>query len=363
MVRPLACTEKDQLPTPCLLLDLDALRNNIQKMADFFLEKPCNLRPHAKTHKSPYIARLQMEAGAIGIACAKAQDAVGFAKAGIPRILVANQVVDPAKIEEIAGMTAFADITLCLDSLDNARMISAIAEKRGVRLPVLVEVDIGLKRCGLPPGKPTLEFVREVLGLKGLRFQGLMGYEGALFLLEEEEKRRVCRRRLGRLLETREMLETASIDVPNVSSGGSNTYRMTGSLPGVTDIQAGSYATMDTWNQGQGQDFELALTVLTTVISRPDPHRAVVDAGLKAVSTDHELPRIVSHSGVSIESLNEEHGKLILDSPSMELKPGDRVEMVPSHGCTTIPLYTQYFATQKGRVISELELVSGSASY
>lgn len=363
MARPFACTEKDLLPTPCLLLDLDALRHNIQTMADFFLDKPCNLRPHAKTHKSPYIARLQMEAGAIGIACAKAQDAVGFAKAGIPRILVANQVVDPVKIEELAGITAFADITLCLDSLDNARMISAIAEKLGIRLPVLVEVDIGLKRCGLPPGRPTLDFVREVLGLRGLRFQGLMGYEGALFLLEEEVKQDVCRRRLGRLLETKEILEASSIDVPNVSAGGSNTYRMTGALPGVTDVQAGSYATMDTWNQRHGQDFEPALTVLTTVISRPHPHRAVVDAGLKAVSTDHEMPRIVSHSGVSIESLNEEHGKLMLDPPSLALKPGDRVEMIPSHGCTTIPLYTRYYATQKGRVVFELELVSGSATY
>jgi D-serine deaminase-like pyridoxal phosphate-dependent protein len=347
-----------------MLLDLDALEANIKKMADYFKNRTCMLRPHTKTHKSPYIARMQIEAGAIGITCAKAQDAVGFAKAGITSILVANQVVDPIKIEELVGMMEFADITLCLDNMENARMVSAIAEKRGIQIPVLVEVDIGLNRCGLAPGVETLDFVRAILTLKGIRFQGLMGYEGGLFLLDEEEKERVCLRRLGRLIETKALMEESSIEVKEVSSGGSNTYRITGCYPGITDIQVGSYATMDTWNQKHGQDFQLALTVLTTVISRPRPQRAVIDAGLKALSTDHELPRIISHNGVRIEALNEEHGKLSIEEVSKpELKVGDRVELVPSHGCTTIPLYTKYFAMKKERVIAELELISGSAAY
>jgi len=355
--------EKDQLPTPSLLLDLDAVQANIKKMADFFLGRPCKLRPHAKTHKLPQIARWQIEAGAVGITCAKAQDAVAFAKAGIDRILIANQVVDEEKIRELVGLWDLAEITFCVDNLENAGLISAIAGRRGIEAGVLVEIDIGLNRCGLAPGKPALEFVRKLKGFKSIRFNGLMGYEGALFNLGEEEKKKTAKQRLDKLIETKEILEHASIEVREVSSGGSNTYRITGCYPGVTDIQPGSYVTMDTWNQKHGQDFQLAATVLTTVISRPAENRAVIDAGVKAISLDHGMPRITSHSGISIEALNEEHGKLVLNAPKPDLRVGDRMELVPSHGCTTIPLYAHYFATRKDKVVAVLGLVSGSAAY
>ncbi len=363
MASPFFLREKDQLPTPCLLLDLDAAQANIRKMADYFVGRPCKLRPHAKTHKLPQIARWQLEAGAIGITCGKAQDAVAFAKAGIQRILVANQVVDRMKIEELANLAEWNEITLCLDNEENAVMISDIAEKRGIKLGVLVEVDIGLKRCGLPPGKPTLDFVRKIDDLRGIQFKGLMGYEGALFLVNEEEKQKICLRRLNRLIETKNLLEQSSIEVKEVSSGGSNTYCITGCHPGITDIQPGSYVTMDTWNKQHGQSFDFAVTILTTVISRSGQNKAIIDAGLKAVSIDHDMPQIINDSHIRIEALNEEHGKLILNTPHHDLKVGDRLEIIPSHGCTTIPLYTKYFATIKNRVVAELDLVSGSAVY
>lgn len=355
--------DKKSLPTPCLLLDIDSTKANIRKMAEYFSELPCDLRPHAKTHKSPQIARWQIEAGAIGITCAKAQDAVGFVKAGIKRVLVANQIVDQVKIEELAALAEFAEITLCVDNLENAGLISEVAGKRGIKINVLVEVDIGLKRCGLAPGKHTLDFLRELLVLKGVQFKGLMGYEGGLFMQDEAEKRNVCQRRLKRLIETKKILEQCSIPVEEVSSGGSNTYHITGRFEGITDIQPGSYVTMDTWNQKYGQDFLPALTVLTTVISRPDKYRAVIDAGLKAISIDHDMPWIISHSGLIIEALNEEHGKLMLNGRNTEIRVGDRIELIPSHGCTTIPLYSHYFATSNNKVVAELDLVSGSAAY
>lgn len=354
---------KDELLTPCLLLDIQAAQRNIDRMASYFTPLECQLRPHAKTHKLPWIARKQINAGAIGITCAKLQDAQAFARAGIEHILIANQVVGTRKIELWAELAGSAEILACVDSLHNAEEVSAIAAAKSVVLDVLIEVDVGLGRCGILPGQPALEFLRSIAKLRGIHFRGLMGYEGGLFIQDEQKKLDLCRQRNQALVETRRLIEDQGFEVEIVSAGGANTYQITGNCPGITEIQPGSYVNMDDCNRKFGLDFEQAVTILSTVISRPTKDRAIIDAGLKAISTDHGLPRIASHQGLTVQALNEEHGKLLLDDSSPDLKIGDRIQIVPTHGCTTIPLYPKYIAIEGDRVVDEYPLISGSAVY
>ena len=181
--------------------------------------------------------------------------------------------------------------------------------------------------------------------------------------MDEEEKRKICNERNQVLIETVELIKKNGFPVENVSAGGSNTYYITGLCPGITDIQVGSYVTMDDWNKKFRLDFGQAVTVLTTVISRPEKKRVVTDAGVKAISSDHGIPRIRNHEGITIETLNEEHGKLVLDDPFSKINAGDILEMVPSHGCTTIPLYNRYIAIKDDYVVGEFKIISGGAVY
>lgn len=301
---------KSELTTPCLLLDLDAAESNIARMAAFFEKSSCKVRPHSKTHKSPWIARKQMQAGAIGITCAKVQEAKAFIQAGIDPILIANQVVGRSRIEETAALATIADVTVCIDQFENACELSAAAQRHGVSLQYLIEVDVGLGRCGVPPGNATLDLLCRVSRLPSLAFKGVMGYEGGVFVDDAAEKIRITRERNQALVETAQLLQSKGFRVEIVSAGGSNTFALTGSCPGITEVQAGSYVTMDAWNSRYGIDFRQAISILTTVISRPTAGRVVTDAGIKALSTDHGLPEVVSHPGLAFEALNEEHGRL-----------------------------------------------------
>jgi D-serine deaminase-like pyridoxal phosphate-dependent protein len=354
---------KSELPTPCLLLDVDKLDRNLAKMAALFADRPCDLRPHVKTHKSPFIAHRQMRAGAVGLTCAKLEDAKGFAWAGLDHLLIAHQVVDPEKIEELAGLAGLVDVMVCVDDAANARQLSEIALRRGVVLGVLAEVNVGLDRCGAPPGAPTLKLVREMLKLKGLRFRGVMGYEGAMYPLAREALRAACAEACARLTGTADLLRSHDIPVDIVSAGGSNTYDVTGVAPGITEVQVGSYCTMDRVNTNAGIDFEEALTVLTTVVSRPSAHRVITDAGKKAVSVDAGLPEIEGAPHLRTTRFNEEHGCFQITGAGPGIRVGDRLEMVPTHGCTTIPFYNAYTLVRDGIVVGRCPILTGSAVY
>jgi len=353
---------KMDLDTPALLLDIGAVERNIAKMAAFFADKTCKLRPHVKTHKLPLIAHKQIAAGAIGVTCAKLGEAKVFLDAGVQNVLIANEIVGDAKIERLVNLAGYGDLIVCVDDLENARRISEAAGRIGRKIGVLAEVNVGLNRCGVQPGRPALELVRQVAGLKGLAFRGLMGYEGGLYLHDPDAKRRQCAESNRLLVETKALVESAGFPVEIATAGGSNTYNLSGVFPGITDIQPGSYVTMDEHSATYGMDFEQALTVLTTVISRPEQGRAVTDAGKKSLSVDEGLP-VCRMAGVSVAKLNEEHGHLALADAGQALKVGEKVEIVPSHGCTTIPLYDRYVIVRGGRVESVAEIMARGASW
>jgi len=342
---------KSEADTPCLLLDMDLVEANIEEMARRFKGRACQLRPHVKTHKLPLIALAQIKAGAIGVTCAKLSEAEIFFEHGVDNILVANVVAGETKLRRLARLARDRDLTVCVDDPQGAAQISAAAREAGTRIKVLVEVNVGINRCGVAPGEPALDLAREVAGLDNLIFKGVMGYEGGMFLQDPEEKARRCDRANRLLVDTAELIRRNHIPVEIVSAGGSNTHLLTGLHPGITEIQVGSYVTMDRHNQDYGLDFHQALTVLATVISRPEPGRAVIDAGMKALSLDAGLP-VCLDEGLTLTALNEEHGHLAVADPGRALSPGDKVELVPSHGCTTIPLHDHYVITRGGRIES-----------
>jgi D-serine deaminase-like pyridoxal phosphate-dependent protein len=352
---------KSEIDTPALLLYMDAVERNIVKMAEFFSDKECKLRPHIKTHKLPLIAHKQIEAGAMGITCAKLGEAKIFFESGIKDILIANEIVGDKKIQRLVNLSGYGNLIACVDHFENAKDISEAASRLGRKINILVEVNVGLNRCGVRPGKPALELVQEIAKLKYLVFRGIMGYEGGMFIEDLEEKKKECKERNRLLVQTKELIEKDGFPVEIVTAGGSNTFNLTGLYQGITDIQVGSYVTMDSHNAYYGLDFEQAITVLTTVISRIEKERAVTDAGMKSLSTDEGLP-ICKEAGIIVSRLNEEHGHLRIENPDHDLSVGDKIEMVPSHGCTTVPLHDRYVIIRNDYVESVTEIRARGAS-
>jgi len=349
---------KWDLDTPALCLDRPALERNIAKMAAFFHDRPAKLRPHFKTHKSPLIAWMQLRAGAIGITCAKLGEAEVLAQGGIRDILIANEIVGADKIARLVGLAAYTDIMVAVDDIQNAAQISKAAQTRGLRVRALVEVNVGLNRCGVEPGAPCLELARQVAALPGLRFEGLMGYEGHTVMIPDMgERRKAAEESMAKLVGSAELLRQNGLPVGIVSGGGTGTYQITGNYPGVTEVQAGSYATMDAKYREVGMDFETALTVVARVISANTPGRAVIDAGLKTLSPEFGVPKLISPDGWRLARLSEEHGNLECDGGA-PLKPGDVVEIAPTHGCTTINLYDAYHVICDG-IVEAIWPISG----
>ena len=342
-----------QLDTPALLLDLDAFNHNVARMAAFFADKRANLRPHAKTHKCPQIALRQLEAGAIGITCAKVGEAEVMAAAGGSDILIANQVAGRAKIERLSDLAGRCDLMVAVDDPANIDDLAAACAAKRVRLRVLVEVDIGMRRGGGRPGRPALGLAREIAATASLHFAGLMGYEGHLVLLQGAVERAGQVRAAVALLEsTRQLIEAAGLPVEIVSGGGTGTYDVTGSLPPMTEIQAGSYVFMDSTYRAVRTEFKPALSLLSTVVSRPVPERLVTDAGLKVLTTEFGWPQPLDLPQASVHYLSEEHGVLNLaPADAVNLRPGDTLRFLPSHCCTTTNLHDRLFVIQNDTVV------------
>jgi D-serine deaminase-like pyridoxal phosphate-dependent protein len=346
--------------TPSLLLDAVALEGNLRHMAAFFESRHCKLRPHFKSHKCTHIAKLQLKAGAVGITCAKLGEAEVLADAGIRDILIANEIVGAVKISRLVELAKRARPMIAVDSPENVRMVSTAASKAGVKIRVLVEVDIGQNRCGVKPGQPALELARLVTSLPGLVFEGLQGYEGHIVdlrdLAERTEKTRAA---LGVLVDTRKLIQQSGIPVKIVSGGGTGTYTINGDFPGIDEVQAGSYACMDWWYSDIRPEFRQAQTILTTVISQSTPDVAVVDVGRKGIGAEFGPPRVKGICDAEIARFgSEEHAVISLPRGSA-IGIGDHIELIPSHGCTTSNLYHEYVLHREG-IVTDVWPIEGS---
>jgi D-serine deaminase-like pyridoxal phosphate-dependent protein len=298
----------------------------------------------------PEIARRQLAAGACaGLTCATVAEAEVVADLGAD-LLVANEVVDPLRAARLAALASRVPMTVAVDSVAGLDVLAAAARAAGVTMGVLVDVNVGQNRCGTPPGEPTLALARRVVGTRGVRLRGLMGYEGHLQPVRDRADREVrAREAMGLLVATAELLRVDGMPCDVVSGGGTGTYDISGDVPGVTEIQAGSYVLMDTDYAALGLPFEHALTVMGTVVSRTGA-RVVADCGHKALSCDHGVPGVAGMPGARVTGLNDEHA--ILEVPAASaLSVGDTVSLLPSHIDPTLNLHDACFVVEGGEVV------------
>ncbi len=346
--------KKEKIDTPALLLNLDLFEENILQMTRYFEGIKANLRPHVKTHKTPIIAKKQIEAGAKGITCAKLGEAEVMANYQIRDILIANQIVGEQKVKRLIELARRSDVIVAVADLENVQNLSLSAEKKGIKLNVIIEVDVGMKRCGTLPGQETLELAKRIIKQKGLIFKGVMGYEGHAIAIKNTEERRQKTQSANKLLvNTAKLLENSGIRVEIVSAGGTGTFDTTGEYPGITEVQVGSYCLMDSSYQeyeNVGSKFHCAVTVYATVIGRPTAERIVVDAGLKTISTDQGIPYPKQRDLFKPLEFHEEHICLELKVPNLKIRVGDKIEFIPSHICTTVNLYDKFYCIRENEV-------------
>jgi D-serine deaminase-like pyridoxal phosphate-dependent protein len=349
---------KKDLDTPCFVVDLDLMERNIEKMAGYFRNRPAGLRPHMKHHKTPEIAHKQIDAGAIGVCCQKLGEAEAMADGGVDNILITYEIIGAAKIRRLVNLAQRVNLLVTVDDAGNVRELSDAAVAAGASLGILVDVNCGQDRCGVDPGRPALELAQAVAQAPGLELRGLCGYEGHLQAVADLEDRTTrAKEAMAMVTETADAIRQAGLPVEIVSSGGTGTYNITGDYPGVTEVQAGSYVLMDAAYRKVLQDFNVAGTILTSVVSRNGPDRAVLDAGMKAISTDQWPPLVVGLPGIEFRGVSDEHLSVTLtDSDSRQLRPGDKVELVPGHNDTTVHLHTHLFGLRRGTLESVWEV-------
>ncbi len=345
-----------EIDTPALLLDLDAMERNLARMARFFAAGPTRLRPHYKNHKCPALARRQLDAGAIGITCATLTEAEALAANGITDILISSELAGERKIARLVELARRADVKAVVDHAPTIMAMGAACRSGGVAPGILVDVNVGQNRTGVAAGSAALELARTVLAV-GLPFRGLMGYEGHVAHLPEGEKKdSAYDEAMDALMKCRALLIENQIPVEIVSTGGTGTYHLTHRFPSITEFQAGSYLVMDTRYAETCADFELALSVLGTVISRTGDERIVVDAGLKSISSELGLPMVKSCSGVRTKRLNAEHGILEVVRPGVTLDVGDTIELWARYSDATIKLHDCMYGIRNGAVEEALRI-------
>jgi len=342
--------KKEDLDTPALCLDIRVVEANLKRMADFVAPLSVKLRPHFKTHKTPILAQMQLAAGALGITCAKLGEAEALAAAGIKDILIANQIIGVAKIARLVNLAGYTEVMVAVDTVANVRDLAKAAADKGVRLRVIIEVDNGMDRSGTLPGEPTVALAKEIVAHPSLRFEGIMGYEGHAVMIQDlAERKRVAEKAMALLVGTRDAIVAAGIPVGIVSAAGTGTYAITGRYPGITELQTGSYLTMDAqYHDKVGMtEFGCALTLLSTVIHVREAH-AVTDAGKKCLTEEFGLPKVIAPQGWTLKGLSEEHGKLAPEANAAKLRVGDKIELIPTHGCTTINLHDEFHVIRDG---------------
>ena len=344
-------SELSSLETPALWIDLDLFERNIVHFRDYFRDANVSWRPHIKGIKIPALAQMMIRSGAIGVTCAKLSEAEIMAAGGLTDILIANQVVGESKIRRLAYLNRWAHVMVAVDSLENARQISAVARELHATIPVLVEVDSGMHRCGVQPGQPALDFCLSLADLPGISLFGLMAWEGHVVTIEDPaQKQRETEKAVGLLVDTAALCRTAGVPISIVSCGGTGSYAITSHIAGVTEIQAGGGAFGDVTYQRWGAQTEPSLFVLATVTSYPCPGRAIIDAGRKAMNVEYSMPRVKDVPGLNLERCTAEHGILSVDPTIAGVRVGDRLNLVVGYEDLTVFLHDQLVGVRGGRV-------------
>ncbi len=347
-----------EIDTPALIIDLDAFEANLDRMAALLAPTGAKLRAHAKTHKSPVIAKLQMARGAVGQCVQKVAEAEALAWGGIPDILVSNEVVGAPKLARLAALAHIAKVAVCADDPAHVASIEAAAANAGIRMPVLVEIDVGAGRCGVAPGPDAVALARRIAASHHLIFGGLQAYHGrAQHRRTPAERRAAIDEAIDASRRTVEQLRQQGLDCPIVGGAGTGTFELEAASEVYNELQAGSYVFMDA-DYARNLDeagqpvgtFRHSLFVLATVMSAPRSGAAVVDAGHKAVAVDSGLPTVWQRPDIRYVGASDEHGKLEVASETAMPKLGEKMRLVPGHCDPTVDRYDWYVGVRGGQV-------------
>jgi len=337
----------ESLSTPALVVDLDIFEANVAAMQSMLEGTGKSVRPHVKTHRTPELARRQLGGSARGVTCATVGEAEVMVAAGIDDVLIANEVVDEAKLARVAELARGATVTIAADHPDAVRMLGRQAEQRGVTLGVLIDVDVLLHRCGVASIEEAVDLATAIELTPGVRLAGVMGYEGRVRLTSEDRDGKIAG--AYRLLKaTRDALVKAGHPVSVVSAAGTSTLREAIADPTITEIQAGVYCLMEPELLGMDLPFRCATTVRGTVISRHHD-RVVVDAGRRVVGMEYGPPIPAGLNAAKV-AVSDEHATVTLDGSSPP-PLGGRVDLIPGQIRTTFNLHDRVWISRGGSII------------
>jgi D-serine deaminase-like pyridoxal phosphate-dependent protein len=343
-----AGTPADTLPTPALTVELSLLSANIAAMMAALEGQSARLRPHTKVQKSPDIALLQVGAGAIGVTVATIWEAAAMAAAGVRSILVANEVIGPDKIGAAAALARHADLIIAVDDAANISDLSAAMTAAGSQAGILVDLDVGMARCGARSPEEALGLARQAHAAPGLELRGVQAYEGHCMLEPDRDTRiRLATQAMAYAASVKELLLADGLPAEVLSAGGTGTYNITGRHPAVTELQAGSYVFMDAFHGSLVPGFAVSLTVLTTVLARHGD-TVIFDAGRKSVGIDFVLPPIQGYD-YQARYYAEEHALFDTD-PGFPAQIGDRARLICGYAPTTVNLHDVIFVTDGDQV-------------
>jgi D-serine deaminase-like pyridoxal phosphate-dependent protein len=338
-------SQKLDLDTPLLCLDSPAMDANMRTMAQFIAARGKQWRPHMKCHKSPTIALKQLAAGAIGVTCGKVSEAEVMAAAGIRDLLIANMIVGRPKLDRVAALRQYADPIVACDHYAQVEPLAETCRRNGVSCRVIIEINVGMDRVGIRPGRDTFDLAEAIDRLSGVEMVGLMGYEGHLHQVADPNEKRVkINEAMGVLQYCRDALLKRGIRCDIVSAAGTGSYQFTANHAAVTELQCGGgiFGDLKYTDQFGVTGLEPALTVLTTVVSRTRLERAIVDAGRKAVNGELCMPSVKGFPDAKVVQLSAEHGWIDLGPGAQDLKIGDKIELIVGYADFTTVLHDDF---------------------
>ena len=348
--RPQPGTPMAELDTPCLVIDMDALDHNMDVIANTYEGRSSKLRGHAKNHKTPAIAHRQIRRGGTvgGVCAAKVSEAEVMVHGGISSVFITSEIVELIKIDRLCALADQAEMMVACDQAANARNLSKAAQARGVELGVVIEMETGLRRCGVREIDAGVALAKEIGSLPGLRFRGVMSHQVIPDMPDREDRAVEANRTIKAVIDLKDAIEAEGIQMDIVSTGETWSYDVAAEIPGVTEIQGGSYLMMET-HYSYMTDFQYAGKILTTIISTPRPGIAIGDAGVRAISSISGLPTVSDRPGVTVESMDSDHAVFKIES-GVSLNVGDQILLIPAQQDAMVSRWDRFIGLRNDKV-------------
>ena len=340
----------EDLDTPCLVIDMDALDANMDVVAEYYRNRPSKLRGHSKNHKTPAIALRQIRRGGTvgGVCAAKVAEAEVMVHGGVPSVFITSEVMGDLKIRRLCSLAGQAEVMVACDSPDNALALSREARAQGVDLGVVIELETGLKRCGVQEIQQGVALAHEIDSLPGISFRGIMSHQVISAMPDREDRVTEGTRVIKGVIDLKDAIVASGLPVDIVSTGETWSYDVAGEIDGVTEVQGGSYLLMET-HYSYMTEFAYAAKILTTIISAPRPGVAIGDAGSRAVSTVRGLPIVDGRPGVEVESMDGDHAVFSLTGGA-SLHVGDQLLLIPGQQDAMVSRWDRFVGLRNGKV-------------